>query len=314
MKRTQWIPLTVAVATLATLGIAQDDKTQRQEPKPQSTPTQSARTASHKTPQILLARDLVGRSVTNPANENIGKIEDVVVRPNGDIGFAVLSFGGVMGVGEKLFAIPWSLLKTGDPMLKEPGDPAAQDAAHKRADNVKIVLPIDKERLKNAPGFDKKNWPSLANADWTREVDTYYGPDTKDHQGRPMEAGAKLSTVAFKASDLKGMNVETPSGDKLGDIEDVAVDIHGHVSYVVVSVGGFLGMGERHVAVPWRALQASTKEGDKKKLLLPTTKERLEKAPQFSKAKDKWTQMTDPAWVETVYDYYSVEPYWTDGD
>ncbi len=312
MKRTQWI--TAAVATLATLGTAQDDKTQRPETKTQNTPTQTARPMSHKTPQILLARDLIGRSVTNPQNENIGKIEDVVVRPNGEIGFAVLSFGGVMGVGEKLFAIPWSLLKTGDPMLKDSTDPAAADAAYKRADNVKIVLPIDKERLKNAPGFDKKNWPSLASADWTREVDAYYGPDMKSTQGRPMEAGARTGSFAFKASDMKGMNVETPSGDKLGDIDDVAVDINGHVNYVVLSVGGFLGMGERHVAVPWQALQVTTKDGDKRKLTLPTTKERLEKAPQFSKSKDKWAQMSDPAWVGTVYEYYSVEPYWTNED
>ena len=61
-------------------------------------------------PCIHLAKDLIGMKVVNPQGQNVGKIEDIVVRPSGEVAYAVLSFGGVMGLGDKLFAMPWSVL------------------------------------------------------------------------------------------------------------------------------------------------------------------------------------------------------------
>ena len=61
-------------------------------------------------PCVVLASDLIGMKVVSAENENLGKIEDLVVQPGGEIAYGVLSFGGVMGLGDKLFAIPWSVL------------------------------------------------------------------------------------------------------------------------------------------------------------------------------------------------------------
>ena len=74
----------------------------------------------------------------------------------GNVGYAVLSFGGFLGMGEKLFAVPWNAL--------------VLDTTHKR-----FVLNVEKDRLKNAPGFDKDDWPNMADQAWTQQIHAYYG-------------------------------------------------------------------------------------------------------------------------------------------
>jgi hypothetical protein len=75
--------------------------------------------------------------------------------------YAVLAFGGFLGMGEKYFAVPWEALKPAPG--QQPGD------------REKYVLDIDQERLKNAPGFDKNNWPNMADRSWGEQVHAYYG-------------------------------------------------------------------------------------------------------------------------------------------
>lgn len=81
-----------------------------------------------------------------------------------DSPYAVLSFGGFLGMGEKLFAVPWSALTL--------------DTATKS-----FKLNVDKDRLKTAPGFDKDHWPNMADATWAQTIHTYYG--TKLYSDEP---------------------------------------------------------------------------------------------------------------------------------
>ncbi len=111
------------------------------------------------TPQVLSAGTMIGDDVRNPQGENLGKIEEVMLDvDDGRVSYAVLSFGGVMGVGNKLFAIPWQSLQLD-------------------ADDHKFVLNVSKEQLNDAPGFDKDNWPNMANRQFQSEVYSYYGVD-----------------------------------------------------------------------------------------------------------------------------------------
>ncbi|HKQ48671.1 MAG TPA: PRC-barrel domain-containing protein [Phycisphaerae bacterium] len=104
----------------------------------------------------LKATDVIGKNVENSQNENLGKIEDVVVDPDtGRIIYSVLSFGGFLGMGDKLFAVPFHALTL-------------------NAGNDKFILDMDKERLKNAQGFDKNNWPNMADSRWARETHEFY--------------------------------------------------------------------------------------------------------------------------------------------
>lgn len=253
-----------------------------------------------KTPRVWLASNVIGMKVLDPQGEKLGKIEDVVVHPGGETAYAVLSFGGKLGMGEKLFAMPWSVLR------------AVEADTSKKDSECSVVLSLDKERLKGAPGFDKAHWPVMANETWAKDIDAYYVSDLGPNAKRPVEAAARTSVITWKCSELDGTSVKTPAGEKLGDIEEIAIDTNGRVNYVVLSVGGFLGMGESNVAVPWDALKFALEgeKGDKRVITLVTTKKQLEKAPQFKAGKDKVGEMTDPKWIGVVYDYFSVRPYW----
>jgi len=252
-------------------------------------------------PTVCFSSDLVGMKVVSTDGDDLGKIEDLVVHPGGEPSYAVLSFGGWLGMGDKLFAMPWSVLRTVE------ADTAKKDS--KRS----LVLPLDKERLKTAPGFDKKNWPSLANADWTRDVDAFYKGDANPNTKQPVAAAARTSFITWRASELVGLKLETPTGEKLGELEKVAIDSNGRVSYVAVDVADFVGIDDRMVAVPWDALKFSLggDKGDKKTVTLASTKKQLELAPQFKDGKDYCLEMCDPKWISRVYEYYSIPAYTT---
>lgn len=108
---------------------------------------------------VFAATTMIGDGVRNPRGEDLGEIEEVMIDlETGCVAYAVLSFGGFLGLGDKLFAMPWKALRM-DPEEKV------------------FILDIEKERLKNAPGFDKENWPDMADPRWGTEIHTYYGYD-----------------------------------------------------------------------------------------------------------------------------------------
>lgn len=106
---------------------------------------------------IMAADTLTGKKVVSPEGEVLGHINHIMLDVvQGTIRYAVLSFGGVLGLGEKLFAVPWHAI--------------ALDA-----ENKWLVLNVSKDRLRDAPGFDKDHLPSMADPQWFAEVDDYYG-------------------------------------------------------------------------------------------------------------------------------------------
>lgn len=110
-------------------------------------------------PRALSATSLTGTSVKNLKNEDIGKIQDLMIDlQSGSVLYAVLSFGGFMGIGDDYFAIPMEALQFTDD------------------DNKIIKLDIDKEKLKSAPGFDKNNWPEhTADSTYVTGIYEHYG-------------------------------------------------------------------------------------------------------------------------------------------
>jgi sporulation protein YlmC with PRC-barrel domain len=107
--------------------------------------------------KIMSASTLSGDKVVNQAGEDLGKIDDIMIdTPTGRVAYAVLSFGGFLGMGDKLFAIPWSRLALDE-------------------DRKAFILNIDRAMLERAPGFDKDNWPDMADRTWASQIHTYYG-------------------------------------------------------------------------------------------------------------------------------------------
>jgi sporulation protein YlmC with PRC-barrel domain len=113
----------------------------------------------HAQPQVLSASTLKGDKVRNSAGEDLGKIEEFMIDlETGRLAYAVLSFGGFLGVGNKLFAVPFQAMTLD-------------------TDKHEFVLNVDKTLLKNAPGFDKDRWPDMADRAWGSQVYKYYGID-----------------------------------------------------------------------------------------------------------------------------------------
>lgn len=107
-------------------------------------------------PRLMLSSTLEGNTVVNRAGEKLGTVDEIMLDvPMGRIAYAVLSSGGFLGVGDKLFAIPWGALTLD-------------------TDNKCFILDVSQERLEQAPGFDKDHWPSLADHTWATNLHKYY--------------------------------------------------------------------------------------------------------------------------------------------
>ncbi|REL37984.1 PRC-barrel domain containing protein [Rhodohalobacter sp. SW132] len=112
---------------------------------------------------ILSSSSITGQNVYNLKDENIGDIKDLMIDPNNaEVVYAVLSFGGFMGIGNKLFAIPIEALQFSDK-------------------DESIRLDVDKEKLENAPSFDKDNWPMTADNKFVDSVYSHYGVQNQRH-------------------------------------------------------------------------------------------------------------------------------------
>lgn len=116
----------------------------------------------------------------------------------------------------------------------------------------------------------------------------------------------KLRPQALSASSLIGDGVVNPQGEDLGKVDEIMIDINsGRVAYVVLSVGGVLGMGDKLFAIPWDAVTIDT---DRQVFVLNVAKQTLEKAPGFDKS--NWPQTSDAEWLTGIYEYYGYKPWW----
>lgn len=107
----------------------------------------------------LSASSLMKNHIHNTDGQHIGNVEEIMIDIDaGMVSYVVLSFGGFLGMGDKLFAVPWSALTVD-------------------TDREIFVMDIDKDRLEDAPGFDKNNWPETPSHDWYNNVYVYYGQD-----------------------------------------------------------------------------------------------------------------------------------------
>lgn len=106
---------------------------------------------------ILSASTICGDKVVNSAGETLGDIKELMIDcASSRVIYAVLEFGGILGMGTKLFAVPMQAIKLD-------------------TENKRFVLDVNKERLDNAPGFDKENWPDFADTTFVNSVHDYYG-------------------------------------------------------------------------------------------------------------------------------------------
>lgn len=131
----------------------------RVEPAHHATATRGRNTTPRQGPgpRLMGASTLIGNDVFNDQDEDLGEIREIMLDMHtGQVDYAVLSFGGFLGMGEKLFAVPWAALEL--------------DTTSRC-----FVLRVSKARLESAPGFDKQHWPDMADPEWVNDVHQFYG-------------------------------------------------------------------------------------------------------------------------------------------
>lgn len=161
MRTSMWLAAALALSSMLSFAEAKDpahsEATQTQHVEQGLDVGKGAAT-------FFRAKDLNGMNVWNAQNEKLGSIEDLVINAeSGKVSYAILSHGGVLGIGDKLFIVPLHAMKL---------QRNVQDNNHF------LVLDIAKERLENAPSFDKNNWPDFGSREFTTRVDDYFGART----------------------------------------------------------------------------------------------------------------------------------------
>lgn len=113
------------------------------------------------TSRIVNADNVIGVSVKNLQNEDLGQVEAIMIdKISGQVAYVVLSYGGFLGMGDKLFALPWGVF------------------SYDKMDEC-FKISLNEEKLKNSPGFDKDNWPDMSSDAWTSSINKYYGTTTQ---------------------------------------------------------------------------------------------------------------------------------------
>lgn len=116
-------------------------------------------------PELMSAHSLLGNDVYNRQSESLGAIKEIMIDVrSGRVAYAVMTFGGFLGMGSKLFAVPWEAL-------------TLDTKEHH------FTLNVDKTQLEGAPGFDRSHWPDMADPIWAQAVHDYYG--TEPHGSDP---------------------------------------------------------------------------------------------------------------------------------
>ncbi|HVL56027.1 MAG TPA: PRC-barrel domain-containing protein [Burkholderiaceae bacterium] len=262
---------------------------------------------------------LIGQNVRNAVGENLGEVKDVVVDlQNGRVGYAVVGFGGFLGLGEKLFAFPLQSFQLVDSRdLRAPGA-RVMDNDGVRGDRG----PIGTDRTaaeragdRAAPAATHPNWrpgdgPTAAgrspdlfdrvqlvlNVDQARlkeapGFDRNHWPDWNDPQVRAgidryhgSERAADARGVAprmYRASKVLDADIKDRDGRDIGDVEDLVINLRtGQIEYAVVEFDRKWAQTDKLIVVP---LNAFRRGQERDEFVLTADRERLRDAPAFDK-------------------------------
>ena len=257
------------------------------------------------------ASQIQGTKVINGDEKEIGSVKDIAIDLRaGQVKYAALSYGGVLGFGGKLFAVPWD---------------AFEHRHDSGTDQHKLILNIDEATLREAPGFDQSNWPDFADPAFDEaaksgasfEIDA--GPVNVDidlrqdaELPRP-EDGAIIrdeppssgNDMVLRAGKIIGMTVNNTADKNLGTVNDLMIDMAtGKVRYAAVSYGGLLGVGDKLFAVPWDSFTCDFDESSKEyHLTIVLDEATFRDNPGFDQG-DDWPSFGDTTLLDGATDEY----------
>jgi sporulation protein YlmC with PRC-barrel domain len=271
------------------------------------------------------ASTLLGKEIFGPDDQSIGEVSDLVLQKDGETRAALIDVGGFLGVGEKEIAIPFDQIEVqqaqdqgGEPRLtiamsREELEqlPAFEDNTMGSEETAATEQPADQGMTADQPA-DQAAAPEQP-ADQTATADATQQPADQDmaadqaaqpadqaadagEQAPPPEeviAGAEaqqLETQGLSAGDLIGSAVYGPDDQTVGEVGDVIFGEEGEIEAVVIDVGGFLGIGEKPVAVQFDALNVQKDQNGGMTLSMDATQEQLENAPAYNEMAENQQQ------------------------
>ncbi|MBA4264926.1 MAG: hypothetical protein C0453_07590 [Comamonadaceae bacterium] len=218
----------------------------------------------------MRASRLIGMSVHNLQGRDLGEINDLMIDVNNQrVRYAILAFGGFMGMGEKLFAYPAGVLQTS---------------------GNRLLLDGPQDRLEQAPGFERNLWPDWLDTSYRENVDRHFGPGVSGPEN--------LKNVRLvRATELMDMDINDTQGREAGEIEDLVVNLGtGEVRYAVLDFDSGWGTEDKLLPLPLNTLRIPADDNDEAVLQVP--RDRLSTASGFDK--ERWPDLNSAQYRQRV--------------
>jgi sporulation protein YlmC with PRC-barrel domain len=241
-----------------------------------TTGTQPTTASTSQKPGQINADKLIGQDIENPEGDDIGEIKSVILNQDGSVDSVIVGVGGFLGLGEREVAIKWSDLKVQD-------------------NGETIVASFTKDQLKAMPEYEYADEQQRGRT-FTRDgARTTAGADARPTTAAPAVAPPPGATASVEqneavnalgqmsADQIIGQNVVNAQGENIGEVEDLVIDKDKEV-FAVISVGGFLGMGDKDVAIPFDKLRMNERNAI---LMSEANEDQLKQLPAFKKT-DTW--------------------------
>lgn len=228
---------------------------------------------------------VLGLSVRNDSDKNLGEIGDLLVDPrSGEIRYAVLEVGGFLGVGEDRRVVPWSFIQIA--------------ADEKDAERCHARTNLTESQVKAAP---KAQSGQKYDAELDRRIEAAFGKDDAwAYAGKGQPDFAWLS-------HMDGTLLKDKQGQEVGTIDDVVLaPQNGCIAYLVVDTTK--DAGDKHVGVPLSQIRFAYDRNDQLTATSSLELARFAGAPEYD-AKD-WKRMSGTPWVNELATYYSTDPFW----
>ena len=289
--KTRFLLCSAALPVTALLALAADTPDKKPDQNDPSTRTYERARAvpSDRLGNTAKASDIIGADIKDTQDEEFGKVTELAVDlESGRVVHVIISSGGILGLGDRTLAVPPQALTSGEKAWR---------------------LNFDKEKLKEAPAFEISQWDENYQSNRVAESYRFYG---RQPYFQDLREGTRAASVdpsglgpVEKASKVIGIPVQNLQDEKLGKVENLILDLPaGRIVHVVISSGGFLGLGDQLSAVPPTAFRYNEA---REILQLDSTKDALAKAPRFNSK--EWPDFNDPAYSSGVYQAYGLEPY-----
>lgn len=244
------------------------------------------------------ASNLIGADVKNSGDDDVGSVTDLIIDHEGQVVAVIVGVGGFLGMGERDVAIGWDdVTRSGTsddnelritsnrdvlrsaPAFRKQADPRQQGAAQSTPRAAQSTAASGQSASGAAQSTDRTPPLSATGASQTATAGSNANGLNRMESRGFMESSP---TNGMHASNLMGADVTTSGGDDVGSVSDLIIDREGQVVAIIIGVGGFLGIGQRDVAIGWDDVNRSTTSGDYD-LRVNVSSSDLRSAPEFKK-------------------------------